>query len=423
MRGRRGKGHARAWLGARSACGAGRSTRGERGRAASMRGSKARGLARLVKTWANACVQRLLELRRRWIEAYTRAGVTEGYRIVTRQWPGELGEMDSCVCCGKPASARAKLSRDAVVVALWMRVPKLDLPVCTACGDCVRRRALCHAGRTAAGLVSIILVMGVASQVWPWLGLGRFALVGACASMAFALVLFLHRVRGGAWDGAWFGIPGRWLREQGGQIVAAITCPRLATSLGEATGTRPERAIICRGGSSEILGATLFVVGIVSPGVWVVTHPPVRTVNVGDVPVVVVVDGHILGIVPGIPGEAPEGGHLIRVPMGRRFFEARALDGSVVDATDGMVSRPGEMLYAPNHGARCFWVEELAYGVQPKRSTRRIDLVSRGGFYSVPGQIDAWFQPNPRGGNGDQWFAGGVRRTVRQGPCSRKQGT
>lgn len=186
--------------------------------------------------------------------------------------------------------------------------------------------------------------------------------------------------------------------------------------------------------------ATLTVL-IFSLGVWRAWHPDVRLVNFTEKHLEIRVDGRRVAVLVPTPTESPGVGTNVSLMTGRRLFEAYTLDGTRVDRSAGRVGTSGQ-LYAPliaiagssgvrsanaegKHDAnsgekqpkKCFWIEQRAYGKAHRAALKPQVLSSPNRFFSLPSPVDAWFQPNPPAPR-SAWFSGGVRRALRQGPCS-----
>jgi hypothetical protein len=219
--------------------------------------------------------------------------------------------------------------------------------------------------------------------------------------------------RGGR--GTWCGVPVRVAASRREGWTLEVVSRVVVDALDPAGQQRIEKVLVERDFVPAGLAGFAVVLGVAF-GLWFAWHPVVRVVNVSSEPLEIVVDGRSLGVVPGIPGEAPGAGREFRVPAGRRVFQAFRLDGASVDPTTGWVGSGTTQLYLPGSAGRCFWVDQRAYGraVQPKPESLVLPEDRR--FHTLPVAVDAWFQPNPPS-HRNVWFSGGVRRTVRQGPC------
>lgn len=170
----------------------------------------------------------------------------------------------------------------------------------------------------------------------------------------------------------------------------------------------PRARVACGGGIAAL--------AIIAAG-WVRFHPPVRLLNHSGQPLAIFVDGRPVADVPPSSSEAPNAGVVVRVASGTHVFSAKGRDGLTLDETTATVSAGGAHLYAPAHGRFCFFVETDAYGSAVPEGPRIEPLDPEASFYAVPGELDAWFEPNPGPAERDPSASGGLRRALRERPC------
>lgn len=337
---------------------------------------------------------------------------TSGWTLFVPKEAVFPGWSKTCSC-----GAVARRSRGpSVALGAWGRpVPDLKVGLCEACFARSWRRTFWSAGMVLWIGVSGVGLARMLLWWWPWSP--WWALVGssltgvALAWVVGVKVLSLSNSR----SDSWHGVPVRvaasgrdgWTLEVASQLVVDALDPKQEN--------RAETVLVERDYLPAGLAGLAVLLGV-ALGFWFLWHPVVRVVNVSSVPLEIVVDGRSLGVMPGIPGEAPGAGREFRLPEGRRVFRAVRLDGVRVDESSGWVGSGRTQLYVPGSTGRCFRVEQRAYGraVQPKPET--LDLARDRRFHTLPVPVDAWFQPNPPS-QPNVWFSGGVRRTVRQGPC------
>ena len=260
---------------------------------------------------------------------------------------------------------------------------------------------------------------GTAFLVWPWSP--AVGLVGAClsgAALSIALALLLPGRLDRDTPAGWRGVPARWLSSDRRGVRLAVASDSLADTIGSQNPPAEKRRTVVKENDAWDLGTfAVVVVTISSPVVWWLTHPVVHVVNTSYEPWAVYADGHALGVVAAVAGEAPNAAVDVRVPRGWRRLKAVKLDGTVVDEVEADVGVGEEQVYAPASRGQCFWVEQRSYGRAAQPRPARLMLSDRNSFHTLQVPIDAWFQPNPSTAGSDHWFSGGVRRTVRHGPC------
>ncbi len=323
------------------------------------------------------------------------------------------GPSKTCSC---GALARRK-RRPSVALSAWGKTaPDLAIGLCETCFVRSWRRTLWSVGVVlwtgvcGVGLARLVMSLWPFSPWWVLVGSSVLGVVLGWATGAWALPMCNP---GGS--GAWCGVPVRVAAFRGGGWTLEVVSRIVVDALDPAEERRVEKFLEERDfGPAGLAG--FVVVLAVAFGLWFAWHPVVRVVNVSSEPFEIVVDGRSLGVVPGIPGEAPGAGREFRLPAGRREFRAFRLDGEPVDQTTGWVVSGTTQLYAPGSSGRCFRVEQRAYGraAQPKSETLVLPADRR--FHTLSEAVDAWFQPNPPSQR-NLWFSGGVRRAVRHGPC------
>ena len=228
-----------------------------------------------------------------------------------------------------------------------MKLPAVQVPVCSSCGQVARRcwgRELLFA---AAAALVVPTSIWVTYALWPWAPLVVGSAVGVGVALgAVALAVFvggsLSRGRGGfqgvgvQWNTA--GVGEAWL-----EVTTAELAERLSRESGEPAQAR--RMAEITGQYARIAAALAVLLGF--PGVWLAAHPAVRIVNVTDWPLELVADDWALGVVAPMVGEVAGGGTDMRIPAGWRRLSARRLDGRVVDETAARVGLGAVQVYVP----------------------------------------------------------------------------
>lgn len=338
---------------------------------------------------------------------------TSGWTLFVSRDTALPGRSGTCSC-----GAVARRDRGpSVAPSAWGRpVPDLKIGLCEACFARSWRRTLWAVGTVLWTGVSGVGLARLVMGWWPWSpwwGLVASSFLGVVLAWGVGVwVLSLGAPR----RDRWHGVPVRvaacaregWTVEVASQLVVDALDPKREK--------RVDKVLVERDYLPAGL-AGLAVVLAVATVFWSLWHPVVRVVNVSSLPLEIVVDERSLGVIPGVPGEAPGAGREFRLPQGRRVFRAVRLDGVRVDESTGWVGSGRTQLYVPGSTGRCFRLEQRAYGraAQPKPET--LDLAADRRFHTLPVPVDAWFQPNPPSQR-NVWFSGGVRRTVRQGPCT-----
>lgn len=353
-----------------------------------------------------------------WDELRARARIcrsTEGYRIRVEVAEPVLSWGGQCACCAGRATMAQTPSR---AVRVWGRgIPKLAVPLCSACCGHVQTRKIWEHSLAATAAFVGLAGAWLTLSCWEWASYP--AVLGvALFGLPVSLLARLARRRGRCErESRWQGVTARWVgKDTRGSILISPSVV-LAEVLGE-SGCAVARTKVTEWDVVRAAIATMVVAWIGCPWLWIRFHPVVHVINVSEGPLGVWVDGRRAGTVPAVLGEARNASVEMRVPEGWRTFEARDGSGNMVDRTEARAGREGEMLYAPAHGRRCFWVEQRSYGVAALRSGTTLRLMREQSFHVIPMAVDGWFEPNPEGGAATKWFSGGVRRTVRQGSCA-----
>ncbi|MDX2052870.1 MAG: hypothetical protein SFV15_10790 [Polyangiaceae bacterium] len=315
----------------------------------------------------------------------------------------ELVAPSVCACCLAPATlARAERS-----------VRGGSAFVAPYCDACLGHRTLASTRVLAAALASVVLALGLSvllplavgwSSAWVWLA----SVVGALLPSA-VLRLWQPEVPEGhtSWGAAAF------FNQNGELVFSNAAFAEMVAA--EKAGVLVPRSSVERPSLWVASGAVCVLV--VSPFLYWLYHPPVRILNLGDEPVSVWVDGAMLARVEPTSLEHPDAGVKLRVRLGERAIEARALSGKVVDARRVRVKVAEEHLYVPVADGYCFWLEMTHYGRTIAGEPERTALGSSHNFFQIPVGVDNWFSPNPAPGSGDRRSTGGVLTALRQARC------
>jgi hypothetical protein len=157
---------------------------------------------------------------------------------------------------------------------------------------------------------------------------------------------------------------------------------------------------------------------------WYRFHfPVVRVVNTSGDTLTLTIDGVDRGRVPSTARESELAGVELRVPAGRRLFQAFDVGHRQVDSSWVAVEGGGIHLYAPSSSGVCFRIETTGFGRSATPGTTTYPLVGPPYFWVLPsgssgdGGIDYWFSAAPPPSE-DTRSSGGVVRALRQSPCS-----
>jgi hypothetical protein len=343
-----------------------------------------------------------------------------GRRYAASSLPAALDLGDRCAACGSPAVAQLPPSRSPRLA--FASLPAALVPACEACARrarsrLVREAALAVASPAAGGFGALAL-----AWAWEWAPFGALVVAAATGALLPVAVLAASRIvrelrSATRLAPAWRGLPAHWSVATDGAARFEVCGASLAARLRERLGLQGVEALLVERDALLARWLVAPAVVLLPPLVWWYAHPLVRVVNPGPAPIEIQVDGRPWGLVPAIPGEAPNAGRGIRLPWGWRKLEARSAQGEIVDRVEGHVVPGLSLMWVPSRGARCFWVERVGYGrasVSPAAST---PLGERDSFFSLDEPIDAWFQPSPAVSGPGTWLSGGVRRAVRYGPC------
>jgi hypothetical protein len=172
----------------------------------------------------------------------------------------------------------------------------------------------------------------------------------------------------------------------------------------------------------KVLVGTL-ALGVAAAIVWHQAQAKIFVVNTSDTPVMLIVDGVALGIVPIVSIETPDAASVFRVSPGtHRIQTHRASDDApddheIVDDLDLRLSWAGSYLFAPGITDQCFWIQHTAYGRARRTlpALRALERTQR--VWPIPDDIDGWFVPNPPSNRLDHRSTGGTRTAIRQGRC------
>lgn len=317
-----------------------------------------------------------------------------------------------CCVCGGASKHRREVECSP---RSWGRPkPDVALALCDSCRLASWRRltwkivVVVLTAVVGAGMARLSLLLW-AWIPWPAFVAASVAGVGLAWTLGFFIPGRIVRLSG------WQGLPARVVDTRGAawhlQVVSSSVLRQLervpgvevrSTELIEHDVTAPAWA-----GAMTVLAAAIWL--------WFAWHPVVRLVNTTHEALQISVDGRVVAVLPGLPGETPNAGHEVRVPEGRRVFRAMRLGGEGIDESVGRVEQGSSWLYGPG-AVRCFRVERRGYGRAQETGPAAIELPRDRALHAVPAQIDSWFEPNPPAGR-DVWFSGGTRVAVRYGDC------
>ena len=213
----------------------------------------------------------------------------------------------------------------------------------------------------------------------------------------------------------WRGNPARVVVASGDGWFVDFVSPSLAESLRQRGIRVSERVVVEHDLAPSVVGG-FFAVALVGAVLWWYWHPDLRVINVSAYPFEIIVDGRVVALVPGQPGEVPGAGVCARIPRGRRTLQARGLDGNIVEETRAFIGQGTHQVFAPGSDGYCFAIDRKAYGNARQPRPETIQLPSSQHFHTLNESVDSWFEANPVVGSG-RWFSGGVRRAVRLMRC------
>jgi hypothetical protein len=142
-----------------------------------------------------------------------------------------------------------------------------------------------------------------------------------------------------------------------------------------------------------------------------------RLLDASGAPLTVSIDGGKPVFLPNVAVETPDAGTRIRLWPGRHELVATAADGTRIDVRTERFVGGGTYLYVPVSTEQCFWVQHDAYGEAKAVLPPLVELEAGRAFYRLPGDIDAWFVPNPPPSTVDRRSSGGTRTAVRMARC------
>ena len=311
---------------------------------------------------------------------------------------------ETCACCGDLAPASRLESRATG--------ESLIVPYCTAClrhAQATRTRAL--AVTLASTLLALCFAAGL-PLAFPWLSsapLVAITVLGSLLPLVFAQVIpRSHRAPHSSWGRA------VWWTAQG-QI--ACSNPSWGEQFAALNGTTAKRASQREPRISPwmITGPVLAVLS--APFLHWLHHPLVRVINLTEVDLIVLADGHVLAELWPSSAESPQAGVEVRVPAGRRLLEAKDRRGRLVSQDNVVIHSGRHHLYAPGPHPYCFWIETVGYGRGAPEEPAIEPLPEGRGFWVLPPGIDTWFRPNPHAAE-DRRASGGQLSALRQGRCS-----
>ncbi|HQF26337.1 MAG TPA: hypothetical protein PL065_22930, partial [Polyangiaceae bacterium] len=244
-----------------------------------------------------------------------------GVRRTVRGWcvrAAENANLPSRAGCCDECGAKAKYSRRAAVSLRMVGrpVPELRVSLCQECFVRTWHRTLWSVASGFFALAGGIGGAWVVFALWPhsaWVAMVVGSIVGSCLGM---LMSWWIPGRVGN-QGGWSGVPARIVEsvEQGCtiQIASRILADRLM-----GTGIPVVRCEVVEQDMMPGICGGIGALVMVTTLLWAWWHPVVRVVNVGEQPVVVIVDGRTLAVVPGVPTEVSGAGEKVRIARGWR---------------------------------------------------------------------------------------------------------
>ncbi len=286
-----------------------------------------------------------------------------------------------------------------------------SVPYCTRCSALMGRLAL----RRLAVALSALLV-GVCTALAlpiaaPGIGVTATSAISLGASLLpvllHALLPVLNRTSEPPWlRGAWWHGDALVCPHEG---FAAIVHDRNPSTLQKAQRREPRFAVW--------MGAPLVVVALVGPWSARLHHPTVRILNLTGDRMLIEVDGAPAVSVDPTSAESTEAGIVVRVPAGRRRFEALDATGEHLVTARVTLKSGAQHLFAPASEEYCFWFESVGYGRQAFEPTIR-PLSGPTRFWTIPARVKLWFRPAPTQATADHRSTGGVVTALRQAHCA-----
>ncbi len=312
-----------------------------------------------------------------------------------------------CACCGADAAtARAEKLGNAV----------LFVPYCEACRHHVTARTTRMLAVALASSLLALTLAGALPLLWeriPGAALTLFVFLGALLPvLAGGLRRRLPDPGHTATGRAVYWLPS-------GEL--ACTSSRWASALADANGGEARVARIRDAEFSLWMLAGLVVAAVALPFFYDFYRPLVRIVNLTGTRLLVYVDGEPAASVEPTSAESSAAGVEVRMPAGQRRLEARDPTGAARATAEVPVHAASLHLYAPASDSYCFWIERTGYGRagEAEGAGDAIEpLAGETRFWTLPGEIDSWFSPNPAAAGDDERSTGGVLTALRQAPCN-----
>jgi hypothetical protein len=311
-----------------------------------------------------------------------------------------------CACCAEPASS-SKVERELVGSR------SLIVPYCTRC----LRHASARTTRGLSAFVASVLISVTLAFGLPLAWQRAPLLVAVLLTLALSFVPLGIRMLGPRKPSSGHSAVERavWWEPDG---TVACTHARWAEQLARsAPGSEVSAADVRERRFAPWFAAGPLVAVIAGASGWIVHHPLVRVLNLGDSRMTVLVDGRPVASVDPTSAESPSAGVELRMPTGEHRLVALGADGSTL-ADSTVVLRSGSRhLYVPAAPAYCFWLEETHYGRETESPDRVEALEGQPGFWVLPDGIDTWFAPNPPPAAEDSRSSGGALLALRQARC------
>lgn len=142
-----------------------------------------------------------------------------------------------------------------------------------------------------------------------------------------------------------------------------------------------------------------------------------RLLDATGAPITVSIDGGRPIQLSSVAVETPDAGVKVRLWPGRHELIATAADGTRLDVRTERFVAGGTYLYVPASVEQCFWVQHDAYGETRATLPPMAELEAGRPIHHLPGDVDAWFVPNPPPSTVDRRSSGGTRTAVRMARC------
>ncbi len=174
--------------------------------------------------------------------------------------------------------------------------------------------------------------------------------------------------------------------------------------------------------------ALLVAAGVLGGPYVLARRPTLLVMSTLGAPLVVELDGRVVGEADAVPVETPGAGIWARAWPGQQRLVARRVGGDASAAVyDRVVTLAAweTYLFAPASDEprdalgdqACFFLEHTAYGAATPERPALVALDPRETPWLLPRHLDGLFVPTPRGSPLDRRSTGGTRTTLRQARC------